>query len=76
VPGLVMDLMGPVPMHELGRITEEPTEPMPTMERSMFLDDLGDEVIARLTDVAGPGSGSPLTVLQIRQLGGAFAAAS
>jgi len=51
-----MDLMGPVPMHELGRITEEPTEPMPAMERSMFLDDLGDEVIARPTDVAGPGA--------------------
>jgi len=73
VPGPALDLMGPVPMEDLGRITEEPIDPTPTMEHSMFLDDLGDQVIDRLTEVAGAGSGSPLTVLQIRQLGGAFA---
>ena len=72
VPGMVMDLMGPVRMADLGHIAEEPTDPMPVMEHSMLLADLGDEVIDRLTCVAGAGSGSPLTVLQIRHLGGAF----
>ena len=38
----------------------------------MLLDDLDDEVIDRLTCVAGADSGSPLAVLQIRHLGGAF----
>ena len=72
VSGMVMDLMGPVRMADLGHIAEEPLEPMPAMEHSMLLDDLSDEVIDRLTCVAGTDSGSPLAVLQIRHLGGAF----
>lgn len=38
----------------------------------MLLDDLSDEVIDRLTGLAGTDTGSPLAVLQIRHLGGAF----
>ena len=72
VDGLVMDLTGPVRMADLGHIAEEPSDPMPTMEHSMFLDDLSDEVIDRLTCATGEGSGSPLAVVQIRHLGGAF----
>jgi hypothetical protein len=72
VDGQVLDLMGPVRMADLGSIAEEPTDPMPVMEHSMLLDDLSDEVIDRLTGLAGADSGSPLAVLQIRHLGGAF----
>lgn len=72
VPGVVLDLLGPTPMDELGSIAGEPTNPMPSLEHSSFLDDLDDEVIERLTSVAGAGSGSPLLSLQIRHLGGAF----
>jgi hypothetical protein len=72
VGGLVMDLMGPVRMADLGKIADEPVDPMPTMEHSLLLDDLGDQLIDRLTCVAGEHSGSPLAVLQIRHLGGAF----
>ncbi len=35
-----MDLLGPVAMKDLGSIAAEPTEPMPSLEHSMFLDDL------------------------------------
>ncbi len=72
VDGLAMDLMGPVRMADLGRIADEPTDPMPTMEHSMLLDDLSDELVDRLIEVVGPDSGSPLAVLQLRHLGGAF----
>ena len=72
VGGQVMDLMGPVRMADLGHIAEEPVDPMPSMEHSMLLDDLSDQLIDRLTCVGGEGSGSPLAVLQIRHLGGAF----
>ena len=67
-----MDLLGPVAMKDLASIAAEPTEPMPSLEHSMFLDDLSDEVITRLTSIAGAGSRSPLAILQIRHLGGAF----
>jgi FAD binding domain len=73
VPGVVMDLMRPVPMHELGLVGEEPTDPLPTLDYSLLLNDLDDEAIERLTTIAGAGSGSPLMILQIRHLGGAFA---
>ena len=72
VDGVVMDLMGPVRMADLGGIADEPVDPMPSMEHSMLLDDLSDQVIERLTCVAGENSGSPLAVLQVRHLGGAF----
>jgi hypothetical protein len=73
VPGLVLDLMGPVPISRLGTIAAEPVDPMPSLEHSMFLADLSDETLDALTRVAGAGSGSPLAILQIRHLGGAFA---
>jgi hypothetical protein len=72
VPGPVMGELEHVPMDELGRIANEPTDPMPTREHSMLLDDLSDEVIDRLVAAAGAGSGSPYTILKILHLGGQF----
>jgi hypothetical protein len=40
----------------------------------MLLEDFGDEGTAALLRVAGEGSGSPLTNVELRQLGGALAA--
>ena len=71
-PGLVMDLLAPTHMADLGDIAGEPTDPMPALEHSVLLTDLDDEVIGRLTAVAGAGSASPLLSLEIRHLGGAF----
>lgn len=73
VPGLVIDLMGPVPIGQLGMIAAEPVDPMPSLEHSMFLADLSDETLDALAQVGGAGSGSPLAILQVRHLGGAFA---
>ena len=74
IPGMVMDLVGEVPLSELGSIAEEPTDPMPGMQRSHLLDDLDEDAITALVATVGPDSGSPLTIVQIRHLGGAFAA--
>ena len=73
IPGLVLDLMAELPMHELGRITDEPVEPSLTLDTSALLDDLDDELIGRLVEAVGEGSRSPLAVFQIRHLGGAMA---
>jgi hypothetical protein len=73
IPGLVMDLMGEVPLGQLSSIAEEPTDPMPGMQRSALLNELDDDAITALVAAAGPGSGSPLLLVQVRHLGGAFA---
>ena len=73
IDGLAMDLMGVLPISQLGSIAEEPTEPMPGMQRSCLLEDLDDDTITALTAVTGPGSGSPLPIVQIRHFGGAMA---
>lgn len=73
IDGLAMDSLRPVPLAELGSIAAEPTEPMPGLQRSWLLEGLDDTTISALTQVVGPGSGSPLPVVQIRHLGGALA---
>ena len=74
IPGMAMDLMGEVPLSAMGSIADEPTDPTPGMQRSHLLEDLDDAAIAALVATVGPGSGSPLTIVQVRHLGGAFAA--
>ena len=74
IPGMVMDLVGEVPLSDLGSIADEPTDPMPGMQRSYLLDELDDDAITALVATVGPDSGSPLTIVQIRHFGGAFAA--
>ena len=73
LPGLAMDLMGEVPLAELSSIADEPSDPMPAMQRSGLMTGLDDDAIDALVAVVGADSGSPLPVVQIRHLGGAFA---
>jgi hypothetical protein len=51
----------------------DPTEPFPIYGDHMLLDQLDDEGVAALLNVVGEGSGSPLTNVELRQLGGALA---
>ena len=73
LPELVMDLMGELPASALGAVADEPTDPMPCHEHSWLLDRLDDALVDELVRQAGPDSGTPLAVLQVRHLGGAFA---
>ncbi len=73
IPDLAMDLVGPVPVSALGSIADEPTTPMPGMQRSRLLERLDDTTAAALAEAIGPDSGSPFTIVQVRHLGGAFA---
>jgi FAD/FMN-containing dehydrogenase len=73
VDGLAMDLMGELPMSALASIADEPTDPMPGMQSSHLLRELDDETAAALVAAVGPGSRSPLTIVQVRHLGAAFA---
>jgi hypothetical protein len=71
--GLAMDTLGVVPLGMLSTVANEPADPMPGMQRSHLLETLDDATIAALVEVTGPGSDSPLTIVQIRHFGGAFA---
>ncbi len=72
IPGVVMDLMGEVPLSALGSIADEPTDPMPGLEMSRLLTSIDDDLVDRLEEAVGAGSASPLAIFQIRHLGGAF----
>ena len=72
VPGLEVDLMGVVPLADLGGIAAEPTDPTPGMEWSRLLERLDEDAIEAIVRCVGEGSGSPLPVVQVRHLGGAF----
>jgi len=38
-----MDLMRPLAVHELGPVTDEPIDPLPTLDHSLLLPSLDDE---------------------------------
>jgi hypothetical protein len=45
---------------------------MPSMQHSFVLDDLGEDVIDGIVEQVGADSGSPLMLLKVMHLGGAF----
>ena len=69
----VMDTFGVMPVAAMDAISMDPVDPMSSVQHSEMLSDLSPETIEALLEVAGPGSGSPLIMLEIRQLGGALA---
>jgi FAD/FMN-containing dehydrogenase len=73
LPAVFMDTTGETPVQNLSDICAEPTDPMPTIEWAEMLNDLDVSDIDRIVDAAGADSQSPLTVVQLRHLGGALA---
>jgi hypothetical protein len=70
---VVIDLMDEITPGAIGDVAAEPTEPMPAMEQSSLLTSLDDEAIDALVAAVGDRTTCPLTIIQIRGLGGAFA---
>ncbi|HEX6150178.1 FAD-binding oxidoreductase [Nocardioides sp.] len=73
VPGIVLDLLGEVPIGALDGIAGEPTEPSPGRDWAVLLHALDDRTVERLVDAVGAGAAHPLTMVQVRHLGGALA---
>jgi FAD/FMN-containing dehydrogenase len=67
-----MDMWATMPAAALVRIHGDPEEPTPVVSDTAMLDDLDAEAIAALVAAAGPGSGSTLGMVELRQLGGAL----
>jgi UDP-N-acetylenolpyruvoylglucosamine reductase len=69
----IMDTFGSMPFAAMDSISMDPVDPMGARQHAEMLDELSPEAIETLVEVAGAGSGSPLIILELRQLGGALA---
>jgi FAD/FMN-containing dehydrogenase len=70
----VLDAVGVLPFAAIGAVHSDPVDPMPTHEDTDILRELTAETIDALLAVAGPRSGSPQVIVELRQLAGAAAA--
>ena len=71
----LIDAVQTMPYAAIGMVHADPVDPMPAVETSDLLRELPGDAVDALLRVAGPGSGSPQTIVEIRQLGGAVARA-
>jgi FAD/FMN-containing dehydrogenase len=74
--GPEMDTFATISVEGLSELHMDPPEPVPGAGDGMLLSELPAEAVDAIVAVAGPGSGSPLLSVEIRQLGGALAEAS
>ena len=74
--GPALDTFAMIPAEDLRHLHMDPPEPVPGAGDGFNLVDLTPETVNALVAVAGPGSGSPLISVELRQLGGAVAEAS
>jgi FAD binding domain/Berberine and berberine like len=68
----IMDTFKELPVAAMDAISTDPVDPMGVIQHAEMLHDLTPEAIDALVRVAGAGSGSPLIMLEVRQLGGAL----
>jgi FAD/FMN-containing dehydrogenase len=70
--GPAMDTFAMVPPAALGDMAMDPPDPLPFRITAALLDDLPRAGVDELVAAVGPGSGSPLGMVELRQLGGAL----
>ncbi|MFN8622435.1 MAG: FAD-binding oxidoreductase [Chloroflexota bacterium] len=67
----LIDGVGVIPYVALGSIHTDPVDPLPAFETAAPLGAFPGDAVDALLAAAGPGSGSPQIVVEVRQLGGA-----
>ena len=68
----VLDTFGPMPTAAMASISLDPVDPLGAIGHSELIRDLSPGLVENLVELAGPGSTSPLVMLELRQLGGAL----
>jgi hypothetical protein len=68
----IMDTFAWMPAAGLCRIHMDPENPVPGVGEGATIRELSDEAIDAFVSVAGPSSGSPLLLSELRHLGGAL----
>jgi FAD binding domain len=69
----IMNTFDQVPPAALCRIHMDPEQPVPGLGHHRTLRELPDEAIETFASLAGPDSGTPLLLTEIRHMGGALA---
>ena len=69
----IADTVTTLPYAGIGAVHSDPVDPMPAHDETDVLHSLPAEAVEALLGVAGPGSGSPQTIVELRQLSGALA---
>ncbi|AFM16235.1 FAD/FMN-dependent dehydrogenase [Mycolicibacterium chubuense NBB4] len=69
----LIDTVGVLPYAAIGAVHADPVDPMPINENQALLSALPAEAVDALLTVAGPESGSPQVIVELRMLGGALA---
>ena len=69
----IIDMVDVMPYAAIGAVHADPVDPMPSIEQHVLLRELPDAAIDTLMTGAGPQSGSPQVIVEIRRLGGSFA---
>ncbi|MDQ3933174.1 MAG: FAD-binding oxidoreductase [Actinomycetota bacterium] len=70
--GPAIDTFAIVPPIALGKLAMDPEDPLPIVSTTGLLDDLPHAAVDELVAAVGPGSGSTLGMVQLRQMGGAL----
>jgi len=68
----ILDTFGQIPAPGLCKIHMDPEHPVPGFGHHRVLRELSDEAIDAWVGAVGPGSGTPLLLSELRQLGGAL----
>lgn len=71
--GPAMDTFAMASPEVLGDLAMDPLDPLPVASTTALLDDLPAAGAEELLAAVGPGSGSPLAMVELRHLGGALA---
>jgi len=71
--GPELDTFAVIPASALTHFHQDPEDPVPGIGDGMMVGELSPEAIDAVVAAAGPDSGSPLLMVELRQLGGALA---
>ena len=73
VAPVILDDANLRPYTEIDHVHADPVDPMPVVDPAILLNGFPAEAAQRLLAVAGPDSGSPQVMVEVRHLGGAYA---
>jgi FAD binding domain len=71
--GPAIDTFAIVPPAALGDLAMDPNDPLPFLSCTAMMSELPGAGVDALVAAAGPSSGSPLTMVELRHMGGALA---
>ncbi|MDT0156905.1 FAD-binding oxidoreductase [Microbacterium sp. ARD32] len=70
---LLIDAVGAMPYRDIAAVHRDPEQPMPVWDAGTLLTAFPAEAAEAMLEAAGSGRPSPLTIVELRQLGGALA---